>query len=123
MAHFARLENNIVTEVLVVPDEEEHRGQEFLNQLLGTSDTWMQTSYNNNIRKNFAGIGHTFVEDNPLYPLGAFVPPAPFPSWTLDSNLDWHPPTPMPDVEPPNVAHWDEDSQSWIEIDPSDPPS
>ena len=62
MAHFAEIdENNIVTRVLVVADEQEHRGQEFLANDLGLGGFWIQTSYNNNIRKNYAGIGYTFA--------------------------------------------------------------
>jgi hypothetical protein len=73
MAHFAEIdENNIVTRVLVVPNEQEHRGQEFLANELGLGGFWIQTSYNANIRKNYAGIGYTFdpVRD-------AFIAPNP----------------------------------------------
>jgi hypothetical protein len=73
MAHFAEIdENNIVTRVLVVADEQEHRGQEFLANDLGLGGFWLQTSYNANIRKNYAGIGYTFdpVRD-------AFIAPQP----------------------------------------------
>jgi hypothetical protein len=51
MAHFARVENNTVQEVLVVPDQQEHRGQDFLANDLGLGGTWIQTSYNHRIRK------------------------------------------------------------------------
>ena len=117
MAHFARVENGIVIRVLVVSNDDEHRGQDFLNELFGTSDSWIQTSYNNNIRKQFAGPGYSFVEDNPSYPMGAFVAPQPYPSWTLDSNLDWQPPTPKPDVTPPDYAYWDEEETEWVTVD------
>lgn len=73
MAHFAEIdENNIVTRVLVVPDEQEHRGQEYLANELGLGGFWIQTSYNARIRKNYAGIGYTFdpVRD-------AFIAPKP----------------------------------------------
>ena len=73
MAHFAEIdESNIVTRVLVVPDEQEHRGQEFLANDLGLGGFWIQTSYNARIRKNYAGVGYTFdpVRD-------AFIPPQP----------------------------------------------
>ena len=73
MAHFAEIDsNNIVTRVLVVPDEQEHRGQDFLANELGLGGTWVQTSYNNRIRKNYAGIGYTYdaVRD-------AFIAPKP----------------------------------------------
>lgn len=117
MAHFAQVENGIVVRVLVVSNDDEHRGQDFLNELFGTSDRWIQTSYNNNIRKQFAGQGSSFVEDNPLYPMGAFVNRQPFPSWTLDSNLDWQPPTAKPDVTPPDYVYWDEETTSWVTVD------
>ena len=61
MAHFAQIdENNIVTQVLVINNTQEHRGQEFLANDLNLGGTWVQTSYNGNIRKNFAGIGYTY---------------------------------------------------------------
>lgn len=64
MAHFAKINaDNIVENVLVVPDEQEHRGEEYLNEL-GLEGRWIQTSYNNNIRKKFAGIGYTFDGEN-----------------------------------------------------------
>lgn len=105
MAHFARIENNLVTEVLVVPDEQEHRGQEFLADDLGLGGTWIQTSYNNNIRKQYAGIGYTYDPDADV-----FIAPQPFPSWTLDQNHDWQAPTPKPD----DNHYWDEDNQQWV---------
>jgi hypothetical protein len=61
MAHFAEIDtNNIVTRVLVVPNEQEHRGHEFLASDLGLGGLWIQTSYNSNIRKNYAGIGMSY---------------------------------------------------------------
>lgn len=63
MAHFAEIDdNNIVTRVLVVPDEQEHRGQDFLANDLKLGGRWVQTSYNNRIRGRFAGIGYTYDE-------------------------------------------------------------
>jgi len=71
MAHFAQIdENNIVVEVLVVPDDQEHRGQDFLAVDLGLGGTWIQTSYNHNIRGTYAGIGYTYDPDT-----DEFVPP------------------------------------------------
>ena len=73
MAHFAEVDsNNIVTRVLVVPDEQEHRGQDFLANDLGLGGIWYQTSYNNRIRFNYAGIGYSYdpVRD-------AFIAPKP----------------------------------------------
>ncbi len=73
MAHFAEIdENNIVLRVLVVSNEQEHRGQEFLANDLGLGGVWKQTSYNGNFRKNFAGIGYTYDEQR-----DAFIPPKP----------------------------------------------
>lgn len=65
MAHFAEIdESNTVVRVLVVADEQEHRGQEFLSQDLGLGGTWVQTSYNANFGKKFAGISDTFDGTN-----------------------------------------------------------
>lgn len=108
MAHFAQIDNtNTVTRVLVVPDDQEHRGQQFLADDLGLGGTWVQTSYNHNIRKQFAGIGYTY---NPTADL--FISPSPYPSWVLDDQFDWQPPIPKPDG---NYV-WDEDSQAWVEV-------
>ena len=61
MAHFCEVDsNNTVLRVLVVPDEQEHRGQEYLADELGLGGIWRQTSYNGRIRKNYAGIGYTY---------------------------------------------------------------
>lgn len=78
MAHFAEIdENNIVVRVLVVANDQEHRGAEFLAHDLGLGGTWIQTSYNETIRKNFAGIGMTYDATNdafiPIKPEGNFV--------------------------------------------------
>ena len=71
MAHFAEIdENNIVLRVLVVPDLHELRGQSYLAEDMGLNGTWIKTSYNGNIRKNFAGVGYSYWPD-----LDAFVPP------------------------------------------------
>ena len=68
MAHFAEInENNIVIRVLVVPDEQEHRGQEFLANDLGLGGTWIQTSYNNRIRGKYAGIGDKYDAENDVF--------------------------------------------------------
>jgi hypothetical protein len=106
MAHFAKIENNIVTQVIVVDDENEENGQEFLNSL-GIDGTWIKTSYNGNIRKNFASIGYTYSKQ-----LDAFIPPKPYNSWILDeASCSWLPP-----IEKPKdtLCSWDEVSQSWI---------
>ena len=108
MAHFARIENNLVTEVLVVANDLEHRGADFLANDLGLGGTWLQTSYNNNFRKQFAGIGFTYDAVNDV-----FIAPQPFASWSLDENFDWQAPTPMPTE---GFWYWDEDTLSWIKV-------
>lgn len=108
MAHFARIdENNIVQEVLVVDNSQEHRGHDFLANDLGLGGRWIQTSYNNNFRKQYAGIGFWYNEEKDI-----FVQPQPFPSWNLDENWDWQPPTPRPD----SFHYWDEETLSWINL-------
>ena len=109
MAHFAQVDsNNKVLRVLVVSNDDEHRGQEFLAEDLGLGGTWIQTSYNNNIRKQYAGIGFSYNETADV-----FIAPSPFPSWQLDGNHDWQPPTPRPDGD----FYWDEDTGQWVEIE------
>jgi len=112
MAHYAFLDsNNRVTEVIVGIDE-----TELIEGL--DPETWygnfrkqkcVRTSYNNNIRKQYAGIGFTYDADADV-----FVAPQPYPSWTLDENHDWQPPTPMP-TDDKRYA-WFEPNQQWIEI-------
>jgi hypothetical protein len=80
MAHFAELdENNIVTRVLVTDNDAPNEGYDWLVENLG--GTWVKTSYNANIRKNYAGIGYSYDEE-----LDAFIPPKPFASWLLDEE-------------------------------------
>ena len=88
MAHFAEIDdNNIVLRVLVVPDHQEERGHDFLADDLGLGGTWIQTSYNNRIGKNFAGIGFTYDPNR-----DAFIPPKPEGDWTLDEETcQWLP--------------------------------
>jgi hypothetical protein len=112
MAHYAFLdENNVVTEVIVGIDETE------LIEGLDT-ETWYgnfrgqvckRTSYNDNIRKQYAGIGFTY---DPV--ADVFVAPQPYPSWSLDANYDWQPPAPRP--EGLNWV-WNEPTLSWIGLD------
>lgn len=107
MAHFAQIdENNVVIEVLKVPDNEEHRGHEFLSVDCNLGGTWIQTSYNHKIRKQYAGKGYTYDPTNDI-----FISPQPFPSWSLDENFDWQAPYPKPEGD----YYWDEESLSWIE--------
>ena len=107
MAHFAKIEDNIVTQVLVVPDNAEDRGQDYLANDLGLGGTWIQTSYNNNIRKNYAGIGFTYDEAK-----DAFIAPKPFPSWVLDEETcRWEAPVAKPSDG--KDYNWNEESQGW----------
>jgi hypothetical protein len=109
MAHYAFLdENNVVTEVITGIDETE------LIEGLDT-ETWYgnfrgqvckRTSYNGNIRKQFAGIGFSY---DPV--ADVFIAPQPYPSWSLDENYDWQPPTPRPE----GLWYWDEATLSWVE--------
>jgi hypothetical protein len=89
MAHFAEIdENDIVVRVLVVPNEQEHRGQDFLAKDLNLGGTWIQTSYNARIRKNYAGIGYIYDKNR-----DAFIPPKEHNSFILNENTcQWEPP-------------------------------
>jgi hypothetical protein len=107
MAHFAEIDNDgIVKQVLVVPDQQEHRGQEYLANDLGLGGTWIQTSYNHNIRKQYAGIGFKYDAAADV-----FIAPQPFASWTLDENYDWQAPKAKP--EDGLVYFWNEDKVDW----------
>lgn len=109
MAHFAEIDStNVVLRILVVPDEQEHRGQDFLSNDLGLGGTWIQTSYNGRIRKQYAGIGSTYDSTADV-----FVAPKPYPSWILDSNYDWQAPVPRP-ADANKYIYWDEPSLSWV---------
>jgi hypothetical protein len=111
MAHFAEInENNIVLRVLVVDNEQEHRGQEFLSEDLGLGGTWIQTSYNGNFRKMFAGVNFMYNKK-----LDIFLPPKPFESWILNETLgQWDPPIERPTVDDTKATIWVEETQSWI---------
>jgi hypothetical protein len=109
MAHFAEIDPNggTVLRVLVVPNEQEHRGQDFLANELGLGGVWIQTSYNNNIRYNYAGIGMTYDATR-----DAFISPKPYESWLLDEKTcQWEPPIPMPQDE--NFYTWNEEQLNW----------
>ena len=123
MSHFAKVEDSIVTQVLVVE-------QEFIDTgALGDANQWVQTSYNTRggkhydpetqeedsgtpLRKNYAGIGDNYdsVRD-------AFYGQQPYPSWTLDEDTcDWNAPVARPDDFLEKPYEWDEDTTSWVEI-------
>jgi hypothetical protein len=110
MAHFAKLNSeNVVEQVIVVHNNDapdEASGIAFLNTLFGDG-TWVQTSYNKNIRKNYAGVGYTYDEQR-----DAFIPPQPFPSWLLiEETCQWDAPVPMPTD---GMYSWDEATTSWV---------
>ena len=117
MAHFACLENNIVTKVIVVSNqdildeqgqESEEKGIDFCSNLLG--GTWKQTSYNAKIRKNYAGIGYTYDEGR-----DAFIPPKPFNSWLLDEDTcQWKAPVDYPTDD--KRYTWNEETLTWDAI-------
>jgi hypothetical protein len=125
MAHFAQLENNIVTQVIVVNNqdildengqESEQKGIDFCSNLLG--GTWLQTSYNGNIRKNYASVGHTYDEGR-----DAFIAPKPYASWVLDqTTAQWKAPIDYPTKTPVDYSTdekkytWDENTTSWKEL-------
>ena len=123
MAHFAKLdENNIVTEVFVVNNEillktdgteSEYKGKVFLNGLFGSA-TWVQTSYNGNFRKQYAGIGFTYDETNDV-----FIVPQPFNSWVLNTDFDWEAPIAYPTDG--KTYYWEEETLSWILYTPTQP--
>jgi hypothetical protein len=115
MAHFAQLdESNTVLQVIVVANEElildgaesETKGVIFCKSLFGEDTKWVQTSYNGNIRKNYAGIGYTYdpIADH-------FHAPQPYSSWILNSEAQWVSPVPMPTDGKP--YSWNEETQSW----------
>ena len=117
MAHFAQIENNIVTKVIVVDNKDtsneegveiEQIGIDFCSNLLG--GTWKQTSYNGRIRKNYAGAGYTYDEGR-----DAFIAPKPYNSWLLDeTTCQWKAPVDYPTYD--KRYTWDEDTTSWKEL-------
>ena len=118
MAHFAEIDAlQRVIRVLVVDDadtqdkkgnEVDSIGMKYLNDAFG--GTWVQTSYNNNFRKQFAGIGDTYDKTK-----NKFIKLKPYASWTLDANDDWQPPVVHPDDG--KLYGWDEATTNWTEIE------
>jgi hypothetical protein len=119
MAHFAQLdENNIVTNVIVVHNNElldngvesESKGIDFCKSIFGIDTMWKQTSYNGTFRKNFAGAGFRYDERR-----DAFLEPRPFTSWVLNNDTcKWEPPIPYP--EDGRRHTWDEYTNTWIDL-------
>lgn len=116
MAHFVQITNGVVTDGMVISNDvvgvdypaSEPVGQTFIAQH-GYEGQWLQTSYNNNFRKQYAGIGFTYDSEADV-----FIAPQPYPSWVLDSNYDWQPPTAKPDDG--SYYRWDETTTTWIEV-------
>ena len=118
MAHFAQLDNNnIVTKVIVVHNNElldngvesESKGIAFCQSLFGGN--WKQTSYNGNIRYNYAGIGYSYDEER-----DAFIAPKPYTSWVLDEDTcRWQAPVPYPTDD--KRYNWNESTLSWDEVE------
>jgi len=117
MAHFAKVENGVVTQVIVIDQETLNTGH------WGNPSLWVQTSYNTNggvhsqggtpLRKNYAGVGYTYDAER-----DAFIPPKPYASWVLnETTCQWGAPTPMP-VEEGKMFVWNEPTTSWIEFVP-----
>jgi len=106
MSHFAKIENGIVTEVIVSE-------KDFINSgAVGDSFLWVQTSYNNNFRKNYANVGFTYdaIRD-------AFIPPKPYNSWVLNEDTClWGAPVAKPDDD--KMYTWNEETQAWDEVTP-----
>ena len=117
MAYFAKLENNIVSQVLSVNNQEllvngvesEQAGIDFLKNLFGQDTTWVQTSYNKTFRKNYAGVGFLYDKSK-----DGFIPPKPFDSWVLNDDCNWDAPVPMPTNG--KMYTWDEESLAWKEV-------
>lgn len=117
MAHFAKIENSQVIQVIALDNSVLHNtefpdsepiGQEFIRKI-GLSGLWLQTSYNGNFRKNYAGVGYTY---NRTY--DAFIAPKPHHSWKLNPNTCiWESPIPHP--ADGLLYMWDEQLKLWIE--------
>jgi len=114
MAHFAKVENNIVTRVIVAEAEF------FDNFVDDSAGEWIQTSYNTKagahlnggtpLRKNYAGIGYTYDKTR-----DAFIPPQPYPSWTLDEDTClWEAPVAYPSDD--KMYKWNETDKQWDEV-------
>jgi hypothetical protein len=118
MAHFAKLGvGNIIEKVEVVSNDiatTEQAGVDFLNNLYNSRDVWKQTSYNGNIRKNFAGVGYSYDQTR-----DAFIAPKPFNSWTLnETTCQWEAPLVTPEltqeqIDNNNYYVWNEETTTW----------
>jgi hypothetical protein len=104
MSHFAEIDNDGIVQRVIVAE------QNFINSgAIGDSFRWIQTSYNNNFRKNFAGKGSTYDKTK-----DAFIDPQPYPSWLLNADTcQWEAPTVYPDPDDGKVYFWDEENTEW----------
>ena len=116
MAHFAKIVNSTVEQVIVINDQDapdpapnnsEPIGQAFIRDVLGLDGEWVQTSYNGTFRAHYAGIGYTWDAINQV-----FYQPQPYPSWYLDEDWNWQAPVPYPNDG--NDYLWDEATQQWV---------
>lgn len=122
MAHFVKLnENNQIVDSVVVNNyvlvdgegkEIEQNGINFLKSMFGENTKWVQTSYNSNFRKQYAGVGFTYDEQNDV-----FIAPKPYASWLLDENFDWQAPIEKPDHTESQQCVWNEELLEWQIID------
>ena len=121
MGYFAQVDDaGIVQQVITVhnsvlgedtlrfPDTE-GAGRAFIANTLGLPGEWRQTSFNASFRYNYAGVGFTFDPSKGEH--GAFIAPQPFPSWSLDNDCKWQPPTAYPTDG--GLYEWNEDAQEW----------
>ena len=105
MSHFAEINSDSIVQRVIVAE------QDFINSgVVGDSFNWVQTSYNGNFRKNYAGSGYTYDKTR-----DAFIPPQPFASWTLvEATCQWEAPTAYPTDG--KLYEWDEDTTAWVEV-------
>jgi hypothetical protein len=105
MSHFAEINSDNIVQRVIVAE------QDFINSgLVGDSFNWVQTSYNGNFRKNYAGTGYTYDKTR-----DAFIAPQPYASWTLvEATCQWEAPTAYPTDG--KMYMWDEDTTAWVEV-------
>tara|TARA_B110000467_G_scaffold7637_1_gene6702 strand:- start:42 stop:377 length:336 start_codon:yes stop_codon:yes gene_type:complete len=106
MSHFAEINSDSIVQRVIVAE------QDFINSgAVGDSFNWVQTSYNGNFRKNYAGSGYTYDKTR-----DAFIAPQPYPSWTLvEATCQWEAPTAYPTDG--KMYAWDEETTAWVETE------
>jgi len=123
MGYFAQIQDDIVIQVIAIANDvlgeptlsfpdTEGVGQAFIANTLRLEGEWRQTSFNANFRHHYAGKNFTFDPDMGEY--GAFIPPQPYPSWTLNEDADWQPPVSYPTDG--GTYLWNEDEKEWQPI-------